>query len=141
MMWRLSFSQWTAIWLLVAALLVGTAIRFFQSHRTMPEALQGQLFPDSAMAAAFRARAAEVAQLAEEMAHRPININTATRAELESLPGIGPVLSQHMIDFRNRHGPFESVDALDDVPGIGPKRLEAVRSYVTVDSISAKSSK
>jgi comEA protein len=138
MMWRLSFSQRTAILLLAAAFLIGSAIRFFQSRHSVPEALQGQVFPDSATAAAFRAQAAEVAQLADEMAKRPVDINTATRMELERLPGIGPVLSQRIIDYRDRHGPFASVEALDDVPGIGPKRLEAVRGYATVDSTSAK---
>ena len=140
-MWRLSFSQRTAILLLAAAFLIGSAIRFFQARRTIPEALQGQLFPDSATAVAFKTRAAEVAQLAEETANRSININTATSAELQRLSGIGPVLSQRIVDYRKRHGHFKSVEALDDVPGIGPKRLEAVRDHVTVDSIPVDTSR
>jgi len=136
-MWRLSFSQQTAIWLLAAAFLVGTAIRFFQARQPVPVALEHQIFPDSAQAVAFRERAAQVGRLAEELAHRPIDINSATRAELESLPGIGPVLAQRVIDYRERHGPFASVEMLDNVPGIGPKRLEAMREYVTTDSTSA----
>lgn len=137
MMWRLSFSQQTAIWLLAAAFLIGTAIRVFQARQPIPAALEHQVFPDSAAAVAFRERAAQVGQLAEELTHRPIDINTATRAELESLPGIGPVLAQRIIDYRERHGPFASAEALDNVPVIGPKRLEAVREYVTTDSTSA----
>ncbi len=137
MIWRLSFSQRTAILLLAVAFLLGTAIRFFQSQRAVPEALQSQLFPDSAAAADFRARAHQVAELAEEISNRPININTATRAELQSLSGIGSVLSQRIIDYREKHGPYKSVEALDDVYGIGPKRLEAMRDRVTVDTSSS----
>ena len=136
-MWRLSFSQQTAIWLLAAAFLIGTAIRVFQARQPMPAALEHQIFPDSAQAATFRERAAQVGRLAEELAHRPIDINTATRAELESLPGIGPVLAQRIIDYRERHGLFASVESIDNVPGIGPKRLETLRDYVTVDSTLA----
>ena len=132
MIWRLSFSQRTAILLLAVAFLLGTAIRFFQSQRAVPEALQNQLFPDSAAAAEFNQRAHQVGLLAEEISNRPININTATRAELQSLSGIGPVLSQRIIDYREKHGPFKTIEELDDVYGIGPKRLEAMRDRVTV---------
>lgn len=57
------------------------------------------------------------------------NLNTATQAELESLPGIGPVLAGRIIEQR----PFKSVDELDNVSGIGQKKLEAVRNLVTVE--------
>jgi len=50
----------------------------------------------------------------------PVDLNTATVADLDALPGIGPVLAQRIIDHRTAHGPFTSVDELDDVSGIGP---------------------
>lgn len=59
-----------------------------------------------------------------------INLNTATRADLESLPGIGPVTAGRIIAHREQH-PFGSVEELENVSGIGPKRLEAVRDLVT----------
>jgi competence protein ComEA len=49
-----------------------------------------------------------------------IDLNAATAADLDALPGIGPVLAQRIVDHRAQHGPFRSVDDLDDVPGIGP---------------------
>lgn len=61
-----------------------------------------------------------------------VNLNTATLDQLESLPGIGPTLAQRILDHRQAHGPFRSVDDLLNVSGIGEKRLEDLRSKVTV---------
>jgi competence protein ComEA len=60
----------------------------------------------------------------------PIHLNTATVEELETIPGVGPVTAQRIIDFREQNGPFRSVDELDAVSGIGPKRLEQLRELV-----------
>jgi competence protein ComEA len=62
----------------------------------------------------------------------PINLNTATAEQLEAIPGIGPVLAQRIIEYRQTHGRFQSVDELLEVRGIGSKRLENMRPYVTV---------
>lgn len=62
-----------------------------------------------------------------------VNINTATRAELELLPGIGPSLAQRIIEHREKFGAFHSVDELDRVKGIGSKILERLRTLVRVD--------
>ena len=61
-----------------------------------------------------------------------ININTASEADLEELPGIGPVLAQRIVDYRTEQGPFPTVDALDDVSGIGPATMEDLRPLITV---------
>jgi competence protein ComEA len=61
-----------------------------------------------------------------------INVNTASAAELESLPGIGEVLAQRIIDHRTENGPFATVDDLVDVSGIGDAILEQIRDDVTV---------
>ncbi|MBF6182836.1 ComEA family DNA-binding protein [Nocardia otitidiscaviarum] len=61
-----------------------------------------------------------------------VNLNTATEAELDALPGIGPVTAKAIIAWRTEHGRFGSVDQLADVQGIGPSRLERLRGLVTV---------
>jgi len=62
----------------------------------------------------------------------PVDLNTATVAELEALPGIGPATAAAIVDDRERNGPFPSVDDLERVPGIGPAKLGALRDLVTV---------
>ena len=62
----------------------------------------------------------------------PVNINTATAEELQSLPRIGPAMAQRIIAWREAHGGFRSVDELDAVPGIGPSMLENLRPLVTI---------
>ena len=61
-----------------------------------------------------------------------VNVNTATEPELETLPGVGPVLAQRIIDYRTQHGPFTTVDDLDNVSGIGPATLGDLRDLVSV---------
>ena len=63
---------------------------------------------------------------------RPIDINTADGAALESVPGIGKSLSQRILAFREKNGAFQSVDDLLKVPGIGEKSIQRLRPYLTV---------
>ncbi len=60
----------------------------------------------------------------------PLNLNTASQAELETLPGVGPVLAERIVAWRLQHGPYPSVDALDAVNGIGAKLLAGLRDLV-----------
>ena len=61
-----------------------------------------------------------------------VNINTATLEQLQTLPGIGPVLAQRILDYRQEHGPFSSVSQLTLVPGIGITLLNGILDYITV---------
>lgn len=61
-----------------------------------------------------------------------LDINTAEAADLESLPGIGQVLAQRIVDYRDANGPFSSVADLMNVEGIGEKKLTALLDYITV---------
>jgi competence protein ComEA len=59
-----------------------------------------------------------------------VHLNSATLEQLETLPGVGPVTAQQILDYRTANGAFSSVDELDAVPGIGPARLEQLKPLV-----------
>lgn len=61
----------------------------------------------------------------------PVSLSSATVEQLDSLPGIGPVTAQKIVDYRTAHGAFRSVEELDAVPGIGPARIEQLKEVVT----------
>jgi len=60
----------------------------------------------------------------------PLDLNTATAEQLDALPGVGPATAQKIIDYRQSHGPFRSVDELEGVPGIGPSKLAQLKGLV-----------
>jgi len=59
-------------------------------------------------------------------------LNTASSTELQEVPGIGPVTADKILKMRKSYGPFKSADDLRAIKGIGPKRLEKMRKYLTV---------
>ncbi|HEY6691496.1 MAG TPA: ComEA family DNA-binding protein [Solirubrobacteraceae bacterium] len=62
----------------------------------------------------------------------PLNLNTATLEQLDELPGVGPATAQKILDYREEHGGFGSVEELGQVPGIGDVRLASLREQVRV---------
>jgi competence protein ComEA len=62
----------------------------------------------------------------------PLNLNTATLEQLDELPGVGPATAQKILDYREQHGGFGSVEELGQVPGIGDVRLASLREQVRV---------
>jgi comEA protein len=63
---------------------------------------------------------------------RPVNLNTATSEQLQQVPGIGPATAGKILQMRKTYGPFKSVDDLLAIRGLGAKRLEKMRKYLTV---------
>ncbi|HWI06141.1 MAG TPA: helix-hairpin-helix domain-containing protein [Solirubrobacteraceae bacterium] len=78
------------------------------------------------------APAAHAAAAAGGAAAPPLNLNTATLEQLDTLDGVGPGIAQRILDYREQHGGFTRVEELGEVPGIGAKRLAALTPLVTV---------
>ncbi len=62
-----------------------------------------------------------------------MDLNQASKEDLEALPGIGPVLAGRIVDYRQRHGLFKNIDGLENVSGIGPKKLALIKPYLILD--------
>ena len=73
------------------------------------------------------------AQMSEDIINYPIDLNSATQEELESLPGIGPIKAADILSYRDEIGSFSSVEELLEVDGIGPATLETIIDLITVE--------
>ena len=62
----------------------------------------------------------------------PLDLNTVDQVALETLPGIGPVTAEKIIAYRQEHGPFTSIQQIQDVSGIGPATFEQIKEFITV---------
>jgi competence ComEA-like helix-hairpin-helix protein len=67
----------------------------------------------------------------------PVNLNAASSSELQQVPGIGPATAEKILQARKSYGRFKSVNDLEAIRGIGPKRLEKMRKYLTVGTPAA----
>ena len=65
-----------------------------------------------------------------------INLNTADRMQLETLPGIGPELAERILSYREEYGPFVAIEQIMDVDGIGEIRFEKLESLITIGGTS-----
>jgi competence ComEA-like helix-hairpin-helix protein len=71
---------------------------------------------------------------------RPVNLNSANSEQLQQVPGIGPATAGKILQMRKTYGPFRSVDDLLAIRGLGAKRLEKMRKYLTVGKSAASKS-
>ena len=107
-----------------------------EESASAPAAADETAAPEAATTdGASAASAAETQEpaLQEPTQEKPLNLNTATQAQLELLPGIGPALAQAILDYRAEFGPFTAPDQLMEVPGIGEKRFAAVEQLIDVE--------
>ncbi len=70
-----------------------------------------------------------------------VNLNTASKEELQTLPGVGPKVAERIVEYRQKYGPFKSIDELLEIKGIGPKKLEKIKPLVTLETTSNKTLK
>jgi len=82
-----------------------------------------------------------VAFAADEMASGVVNINTAGSEQLQMLPRVGPALAGRIIEFRESHGPFGSIDELVAVKGIGETSFDKLSPFVTTDGATTLDTK
>lgn len=118
-----------SLFLIVATLLcVAFTAGLFLGRAYGSEPLQILNAPDSNTNTGTAAATATIASGGQAV----IDLNTATSAQLQTLPGIGSVLAQRILDYREANGPFETISQLANVEGIGEKRLEAIAEYICI---------
>jgi competence protein ComEA len=89
-------------------------------------------FTNALAAPSDLSRSGAAAGIGDGAGQPALHLNSATAAELERLPFVGPYMARQIVAFRERHGPFAAVDSLVRVPGIGPATLAKIRERLTV---------
>ena len=120
---------WRAVTFLVLLILAGTG--FWGIRRFAPAIFLGE--PD--LIAVPNTERPQDNTTESSVPNKPalLNINTASTEELQTLPNIGEQMAKRIIDYRTQHGNFASVDALQNVKGIGPKTLEKLSPFIDAE--------
>jgi comEA protein len=135
-----------ALLLLICLLLIGSGITLYQRYRANQRVDIVSVIEKSARAR-YSSPSTEKEETrtvesgstnpneteAEQTSPQKMDINAANAYELEGLPGIGPVLARRIIEYREKHGRFQTLSELKKVTGIGDAKLEAVRNRVHIE--------
>ncbi len=125
------------VWFLTATLAVGAGLRLYRA--TFPDAPAFEYRSSDSTFAALSDRANEAAIApTPETADARIDLNTADRTTLMTLPGIGSVLADRIVQYRTDHGPFRSIEDLSAVKGISRRKLQQLSPYLTLDYAHGK---
>ena len=119
------------VYFLVGALLLGFGIRWVRSQQQPPAFDYNK--SDSTFTALSNAIKQDTIGLSNHGTQGKLNINTATDMQLETLPGIGPVLAERIIQYRSANGSLRSPDELLKIKGITKKRLEQIKDFITIE--------
>jgi competence protein ComEA len=128
---RLSITRQEGLAILTLAVLflLGLAVRHLQQQQIPPVAADSLVAP-SPTDSIPPSLASSGPQ--SPSAEQPLNVNTAPPKALDALPGIGPALSERIVTYRSTQRPFQRIDELERVSGIGPKTLSTLRPMVRV---------
>ena len=100
-----------------------------KSERKALFAIVAIIFIGSIIKLAYNPQASAI-DIIQEKNHQIVNINTASNLELESIPGIGQVTATRIIDYRNQHGKFSSIEDLKKVKGIGDRKAQTISQHI-----------
>jgi comEA protein len=140
-MWGFSKLQQRAILFLLTTFGLGCAVLMYRRQQQPPPtapALVAQFEkfarkPDSKMGEGIAPATAKVAPRKGRLTPKIVNINRATAAELTALPGIGTVMAQRILAYRERHGKFRRFEDLNKVHGLGEHKLAVLKEWVVVE--------
>jgi competence protein ComEA len=117
---------------LTLTLVIGAAIRYYQD--SVPSNRQFDYSAIDSTFAVFQKRlASDSIRPAESASNRVVNINSATKTELTSLPGIGDVLADRIIRQREEQGEFETIADLQKIKGISKKKFDKLKPFIAVE--------
>lgn len=140
-MWGFTRLQQRAILFLLATFVAGCIILIYRRQQQPPLAApalvaQFEKFarrPGHAPGESTASAPARMAPRRERITPKQVSINAATAAELTALPGIGAVMAQRIVEYRERHGDFRNLEELSKVQGIGRRKLEALKEWVVFE--------
>lgn len=140
--WGFNRRERTAIVLLTLTLLIGIAVDYFKDMAFHKEL--NRLSADDSIAVTQLLQFTEKTEnlLSDALLNENsepiyptahlIDINSASYSELQTLPGIGPVIAQRIVDYRSANGAFSAIDSLINVKGIGKEKMNQLRNLITI---------